>query len=168
MSAGGRWRRPRRHILDYVGDIPKSKALYLQHLKFQWNYYSEIAFQRAQIYPELQKALIEQATGDFAFEKWQRAVKYRYALQPLNARGSLSEAGGRFNAGEIDTARFTAFPALYVAQDKQTAEDELLSRDVKGALFSPEELALARASSITVVSLSGRLEMVWICGEMVF
>jgi hypothetical protein len=52
------------------------------------------------------------------------------------------------------------FPALYLASDKKTALAELLGRDGPANSLTPEELALTKATSITVVSVSGRLESV--------
>ena len=141
-----------------IGDIAKSKARYERLLRFNWKYYSELAFQRAQVYEGLKASLSERA-APFQFPRWQRAVKYRYSLFPLSAKGSLRDPGGRFNIGEIDTARFAAFAALYLASDKATALDELLERrDVPGQSLTAEELALAKSASLTVVSVSGELE----------
>ena len=155
--------RVRRFILDYgrIDDIPKSKALYRQLLKYHWEYYSEVAFQRAQIYDALKSAIRERATSQFRFEKWQRAVKYRYSLEPLGTKGSLIDPGGRFNIGTIDPSRFAVFPALYMGYDKDTVLDELFARDKKGDLLTPEELALSRTASVTIVSVSGILESVF-------
>lgn len=152
----------RRRILDRfrIEDIPKSKGLYLQRLKFEWEFYSEVAFQRAQIIEELKSALAEQADGPFKIQRWQRAVKYEYSLSPLNARGSLKAPGGRFNIGQID-ARFPFFPALYIAKTQETAMDELLSRNAKGELLPPEELALIKKGSITIVSINGEIESIF-------
>jgi len=94
-----------------------------------------------------------------SFSKWQRAVKYKYALDPLGTSGSLVDPGGRFNIGGIDPARYPVFPALYLASDKGTALAELLGRSTTRDL-TPEEVALAKPDSIAAVSASGRLEAV--------
>jgi hypothetical protein len=160
MSRGRRSHNPRRFLLDYgrVEDIPKSKAREQQLLKYYWNYYSEAAFQRAQIYDALKKAARERTVSRYRFGKWQRAVKYRFSLHPLGTQGSLSDPGGRFNIGAIDSQRYSQFPALYIAANKSTALDELFARDKQGRLLEPEELALTRTASITVVSVSGMVE----------
>jgi len=156
-------RRPerRRYLLDFgrLEEIPTSKVLHQQFLKYHWEYYCAVAFQRAQIQDLLWQSLREQASS-FQFPRWQRAVQYQYALDPLSARGSLTDPGGRFNIGGIDPPRYMAFPGLYLASDKDTAIDELLSRGKRKELLSPEELALARSGSIAVVSVSGKLESV--------
>jgi hypothetical protein len=162
MKPGRRNRGGRRYLLDFgrLEDIPKSKVYYQQFLKYHWEYYSEVAFQRAQIYEALKDSLREK-TAPFHVAQWQRAVKYKHTLDPLNTKGSLIDPGGRFNIGAIDPIRFTVFPGLYLASDKDTALDELFARDKQGRLLSPEELALTKMGSLTIVSTSGNLESVF-------
>ncbi len=140
-----------------IVDIRRSKWRYKLFLEYQWEFYSELAYQRSKVYEALKSSLAERA-GAFSFQKWQRAVKYRYSNDPLDTRGSLVDPGGRFNIGRIDPSRFRVFPGLYVAAEKQTALAELLGRGDGAQGLSPEELALTRPASITVVSLSGSLE----------
>ncbi len=86
-------------------------------------------------------------------------MKYRFSLEPLNTKGSLSDPGGRFNIGAIDTARFAVFAGLYLAFDKSTALAELFGRrHAERQALTPEELALTSPNSVTVVSASGELE----------
>ncbi len=101
----------------FVSAIPASRAQHQQLLKFHWDYYSDLAFQRSCIYDSLKNSLLERAM-EFQFSRWQRAVTYRYCLEPLSTKGSLVDPGGRFNIGLIDPSRFPPFPALYVASDK--------------------------------------------------
>lgn len=142
-----------------VADIPKYRELFEQKARFHWDYYSELALLRSRIYEELKSSLLEQAKS-LDIPKWQRAVKYRYCLSPLSTRGSLVDPGGRFNIGAIDTARFPTFQALYLASDKKTALAEILGRDEPSNSLSAEELALTKSTSITVVSVSGKVESV--------
>lgn len=143
-----------------VADIPKSKALYEQLCQFHWEYYSELAYLRNKIYGSLKSSLRERA-GPFEFSRWQRAVKYKYALDPLGTNGSIVNPGGRFNIGAIDGTRYPVFTALYVASDKSTALAELLGRSVTaGNALTPEEVALTKPDSITAVSVSGHLDAV--------
>jgi hypothetical protein len=147
--------------LDFglIADIPKSKEHFQRLAQFHWEFYSELAFLRNKIYDPL-KASLRERTKSFEFSKWQRTVRYRYSLAPLSTKGSLSDPGGRFNIGAIDPPRFPVFPALYLASDKNTALAELLGRDGPANSLTPEELALTKPTSITVVSVSGKLESV--------
>lgn len=142
-----------------IADIARSKALYEQLLHFHWEYFAELAYKRIKIYDSLKASLRDQAKP-FEFSHWQRVVKYKYCLDPLSTNGSLMDPGGRFNIGAVDKARFPLFPALYLASDKRTAMAELLGRSSVGTTLSPEDLALTAPASITVVSVSGKLEAV--------
>jgi hypothetical protein len=143
----------------FIEHIALSKAQYEEVVQFQWEYYSSLAFQRNRIYEPLKSALRGRACP-FDFSKWQRSVKYRHSLDPLSARGSLADPGGRFNIGAIDATRYPQFSALYLASDKGTCLGELLGRGGAGSSLTAEELALTKPDSLTVVSVSGRLESV--------
>ena len=70
---------------------------------------------------------MSEATDDFSFKSWFRAVKWRYSNHPLCTLGSLKDPGGRFNIGNMNPNLIPQFSALYIAQDKETAEKELWS-----------------------------------------
>ncbi len=142
-----------------ISDIVRSKKFYEDLVEFHWRYYSELAFQRKKIREQLNSSLRGAASG-FQFLRWQRVVKYKYSLDPLSAKGSLSDPGGRFNVGAIDPTRYPMFPALYLASDKGTALAEVLGRDKNVGSLTPEELALTKPDSISAVSVSGKLESV--------
>ncbi len=151
-----------REVIDsgLLSDISKNKHFHEHKTRCHWEYYSELEYLRSQIYDEL-KASLRGNAHPFEFSGWQRAVKYKYCLVPLSAKGSLMDPGGRFNIGSIDPARFPVFPCLYLANDKATALGELLGRtEGPPGDLKPEELALTKATSITVVSISGKLESV--------
>ena len=136
-----------------------SRGKYYEQLsRFHWEYFSELAYQRSKIYDFLKASLRERAKP-FELSKWQRVVKYKYALSPLGTNGSLVDPGGRFNIGEIDPVRISVFAALYAASDKGTALAELLGRTTSGDL-TPEEVALTKPDSIAAVSVSGHLDAV--------
>ena len=149
------------HVLDSgrVSDILRSKERFKQLEELQWDYYSELEFQRNQVRDEL-KASLREKTKPFEFQQWQRSVKYRYSLSPLSTAGSLASPGGRFNVGEIDPTRYPVFPALYIAGDKGTSLAEVLGREDGIGALTPEQLALTKPNSITTVSISGKLESV--------
>jgi hypothetical protein len=142
-----------------LADITQSKQIYERQLQFQWEFFSELAYQRNRIYDSLKSSLRNRA-GPFAFSTWQRAVKYKYALAPLSTNGSVMDPGGRFNIGAIDPTRYPVFPALYLGSEKGTALSELLGRDSATTSLTAEESALANPASVAVVSVSGKLEAV--------
>lgn len=145
-----------------VADIHKWAAFKDQFLKYHWDYYKELAYQRSQIADEIKKSLFEAAQKTFAFEKWQRAIKYKYALKPFSVVGSLVDpAGGRFNIGDINPSQFPPFPALYLASDKNTACQELLCQKVDpGQENRALDFALSSPESVANISLSGSLDSV--------
>jgi hypothetical protein len=99
-----------------------------------------------------------------AFENWTRSVTYEHSLQPLSSAGSLTDIGGRFNTGyELDEGTLNPWPALYLAQDLETAYREkfgLASTDRVDGLTG-EELALEGRVSHSNVVLHGRIERVF-------
>lgn len=145
-----------------VGDIHKWTAFKDQLLKYHWDYYNELAYQRSQIADEIKQSLLEAAQKTFSFEKWQRAVKYKYSLEPFSVMGSLTDtAGGRFNVGDIYPSQFPSFPALYIASDKNTAYQELLCQKIDpGQEDNAFNFALTSPASTTNFSLSGSLNSI--------
>lgn len=163
-SYGSPLRKPPtiKYLLEQgsLEDIERAKKITAQILKYQWEYYSELAHQRNQVHDELKKVLI-QSSENFRFEKWQRAVKWKYGLHPLSTAGSLTFIGGRFNAGIDINSAIPSFPALYLAADKDTALQETLGQiEAKGSRLSARELALTNPQSEVIVSVSGELEKV--------
>jgi hypothetical protein len=167
--------KPRRHrhkpsrqppadfLLDKfsVQDIKKAGNFRDKILMFHWDFYSSLAYQRSKLADDLRDTLLEATERCFLFLKWQRSVKYKYALEPLLVRGSLVDPGGRFNIGDIEPIQFRPFPALYIAADKKTSFQELLSQDIgSGNKKDALDFALARQDSIATVSLSGSLDSV--------
>ncbi|MGH9516316.1 MAG: hypothetical protein ACRD3P_11640 [Terriglobales bacterium] len=94
-----------------VSGIVKPKKLYEELVEFHWRYYSELAFQRKDIREQL-NASLRNAAKMFQFSRWQRIVRYKYSLNPLSAKGSLVDPGGRFNIGAIDSTRYPNVPSL--------------------------------------------------------
>jgi hypothetical protein len=162
----GRRRKPPDRVtflLDKFSaqDIDRWNRFRDEILRFHWDYYNSLAYQRSQISEDLAKALLEAAEGPFQFSKWQRIVTYRHADEPLSLLGSLVDPGGRFNIGDINPVQFPPFPALYAAVDKPTALQEVLCQDVAGGKEARAlDSALIRPDSIAVVSVSGQLESV--------
>lgn len=113
---------------------------------------------------ELLEALRFKSAPRLNLEGWVRIVDYRYCLTPLSAAGSLRAIGGRFNVGQdLGTAIGMApWPALYVAQDLETAYREKyqirFSHHASG--LTPEELALQDPNSFLVAYLQGEIRSV--------
>jgi len=144
-----------------VGDIRKWISLQDEILRMHWDFYSHLAYKRSKVLDRLKAVLLEAAERDYRFERYQRVVMYGHSLEPLAVGGSLIDPGGRFNIGDINPRDFPFFPALYLAEDRETAMQEALcvskgEEDPKSDL----DFALAKRESIVVVSVSGRLESV--------
>lgn len=93
-------------------------------LRYHWNLYNDLVYQRHKIADQLCKALWEAATGSYEFNGWQRQVRYKYSLTPLSPKGSLLEPGGRFNIPNVNPNQIPPFPALYIAEDRETVLQE--------------------------------------------
>ncbi len=142
-----------------VDDIRAWAAFQDKILRFHWDYYSNLAFQRSKVVDQIKSTLLEAAEGPFVFSTWQRVVRHKYSLEPLSVEGSLVDPGGRFNIGEINPTQFPPFPALYIASDKKTALQEMLCQKIKtGQEQQALEFALASPTSIASVSLSGSID----------
>lgn len=144
-----------------INDIKKWKKTKDEFLKYQWDLYYDLAYQRSNINTELKKSLLNAAIKNFQFKNWQRAVKYKYALEPLSMEGSIADPGGRFNIGDIKPAYFHIFKALYIAENKNTATQELLCQSIKKQnRLNYLDFALTKPDSVVYVSVSGKLSSV--------
>jgi hypothetical protein len=113
---------------------------------------------------DLIAALQSQPAVEQSLVRWVRNVTYRYSMEPLSAAGSLHGYGGRFNPGaDLDPDTLSPFPALYLAQDAETAFREKFQLPSTGRVdgLRPEELALAAAGSFSTVVVNGRLRNVF-------
>lgn len=102
----------------------------------------------------------------FAIDGWVRLIDYQFGNEPLSCAGSLCspEGGGRFNAGiELDPGTLSPWPALYIAQNYETAHREKFQMESKGLVdgLTPAELALNPGVNFTALSLQGRLHRVF-------
>ncbi|MDE2141925.1 MAG: RES family NAD+ phosphorylase [Elusimicrobia bacterium] len=154
--------QPSFFILDQFSleDIKRWTALRDKILSYHWEYYSSLAYQRSRITDDIRAALVEATEGPIPFTGWQRIVRYQYTNAPLSVAGSLADIGGRFNIGNIDAERFTPFPALYIASDRETAMQEALGQGLAEDRLSGLEFALTKTESITAVSVNGILDSV--------
>lgn len=120
--------------------------------------------ERRRLRPELIAALQEILPTTVELPRWARIVPYQYSLEPLSCAGSLQNIGGRFNAGaELDPNTLNPWPALYLAEDFETAfrEKFQLPRDDLVDGLSPQELALEHGVSHATVFVQGRLSRVF-------
>jgi len=123
--------------------------------------YFDLERQRVAHYEELCDSLRDAGSIEVDVDSWTRITDYRWSLTPLSSAGSLKGIGGRFNIGQdLDRARAQFFPALYVAENLDTAFCEFFGgppSSKQGAL-TLQEFALRRATSFTTFALQGRIE----------
>lgn len=144
-----------------LSQLREAKAKMSEHLAYHFEHFQDLQYQRSLVMEKIKEVLNSAATKDFEFESYQRAVRWKYSQHPLCALGSLADPGGRFNVGNIDAYKFSTFSALYMAKDKNTAMQESLCQSNKSSNgFSNSELALSKSDSITIVSVSGKVERV--------
>src|SRR5437660_4804382 len=81
-------------VLDYglIADIPKSKELFEQKAQFHWDFYSELAYLRNQIYDALKTSLREVAAP---FEFFSVATRSKVQVQPCAAKHQGKSRGPR-------------------------------------------------------------------------
>jgi len=162
-TPSGESRRKESFLLDQftLHDIRKYVSLRDDILRMHRDFFNHLAFKRSRIMDSLKRALLEATEQDYCFEKYQRVVKYSIAHDPLSVAGSLIDPGGRFNIGDIERSTFPIFPAVYLAEDKETALQEALcvTKD-KSNQQSDLDFALTNPASIAVVSVRGKLESV--------
>jgi len=99
-----------------------------------------------------------------SFSRWTRVVTYQYSIEPLSAAGSLHAYGGRFNPGtDLDPGTLNPWPALYVAEDTETAlrEKFQMAASEKVGGLTPNELALTGLTSYASVAVGGKLHRVF-------
>ncbi|MDE0119137.1 MAG: RES domain-containing protein [Bdellovibrionales bacterium] len=142
-------------------EIRNNRRIYKKHYDYYWGEYSELAKQRLDHWEEIKKSLLSEAIDDYRLKKRFRAVKWRYSNHPLCTVGSLKDpVGGRFNIGNMNPDLVPRFSALYIAQDKETAEQELLLPKGHPKL-SPFDFSLTDSSSISIVAVQGILDTVF-------
>ena len=109
-------------------------------------------------YADLCDALRQSAPASIVVDRWTRIVDYKYSLQPLSAAGSLVR-GGRFNIGnDLDPGKYPVFPALYLAEDHDTAYAERFGQRPSGSGgLEGHEYALRTPGSFTSVNVNGQL-----------
>ncbi len=152
------------HLLEEgtVESLTKAKQLSQDNLKYQWDFYSELAFQRSIIQDKLLSAIAQSCLTDFKFNSWQRVISWKYSNHPLCTLGSIKQYGGRFNIGEDISQANTlkTFQAFYLAEDQGTAQIEAFGSQVPNEKLTVEDVALTNKSSYSCISISGSLDKV--------
>jgi len=145
-----------------IQSLVEGKRLNQEHIKYQWDFYSELAYQRSQIQDQLILSIQESCIPNFKIDSWQRVTKWKYSNHPLSTVGSLVSFGGRFNIGEDISSSDTlkTFQALYIAEDQGTAQLEALGQDSSGSALTIEEISLSNKNSFACTSMSGCLDRV--------
>lgn len=92
-------------------------------------------------------------------KSWYRIVDYKYSNQPLSCVGSLKKSG-RFNIGEdLDPHKFPAFPALYLAENHQTAFLETFGVPLKNPAAGLTGYELALRDQVSFAALRFDFEL---------
>lgn len=139
----------------------KIAAQRMEALQRSLHFGLEIQRQRSE--GPLLEAMRSCSSSNFAASGYSRIVDYQYSLDPLSTAGSKKAEGGRFNVGAgLSPGVFTAFPALYCAEDYPTAFLEKFgsSESVHPNGLSGADLALRTPVSFTQVRLNVHLETV--------
>lgn len=118
---------------------------------------------------DLLDAARRSAIQDFQFDGWSRIVDYQFSLTPLSTLGSVRGIGGRFNIGQqISPGTITSFPALYVAEDYETAFREKfgMPKDDNRSGLKAHEFALRTEASFTQVRVRGAIDFLLDVGDV--
>ena len=98
--------------------LAQCKEFYFDEYNFYFN-------EREKIKEKITFALNAKTTH-YSVKNWFRLTNTKYASHPLHCKGSIENvSGGRFNIGSINPNRFPVFPALYLANGKETCIKEV-------------------------------------------
>lgn len=155
-------RRNESYLLDRFSEKDlrqwKRQAELLREYRVKEYYYLESL--RAVHKEKITIALTSAQLSRLDVKGWIRIVDYKYSLEPLSAIGSLY-VSGRFNVGrDVDPDVFPAFPALYVAEDYDTAYAEKFTagqQNLGSEGLAGHELALRKPASFSSVAVKGVL-----------
>ncbi len=153
-------RKKEAYFLDRLSeeDIRAGKKRRDEILSYEWRWYAALAGQRSKVLDDIRIALGLAARKGFESRGWQRVVKAKWMLDPLSMEGSVRGIGGRFNLGRrISSAKFPAFPALYIAERKDTALQEVLGQAAGAAGLTSWEMAMTSPESVLIAAFNCRL-----------
>ena len=146
-----------------IPDIRRYKQRHEAILDYYYEYYSYFQNERAKRIEDIKEAILSN-TGSFEFSAWHRILDLQFMENPLSARGSvLNDPGGRFNIGNIDQLKFPSFPALYLAENYETAyreKNQILPDEKFDEGLSSDDLSLTDQNSTVDLLLRGHLKSV--------
>ncbi len=151
------------YILDSFShrDIKRWKKQYKEIEEYCWDHYSYFAHKRSLIYQNLKDSL-QSNCKSFDFVNWCRVVDYRFADQPLSAKGSMiADPGGRFNIGDIDQSKFPRFPGLYLAENTLTALKEKCGVSPQSDFDGLTGQQLNLINNVCIVEVKGSLQNIF-------
>lgn len=114
---------------------------------------------RLRYWPELIEAAQIVDSCRIELSDWFRVVTLKYCNDPLSPKGSLIQAG-RFNLGtNLDCTSHSAWPALYIGEDYDTAfrEKYQIGRDDNINGLTAEDLSLSKIGSHASFKIKGEL-----------
>jgi hypothetical protein len=132
--------------------------------EFEDTLYHALEPERKRLRSELVESLSRQKPIPVKENNWVRIVPYKYGDAPLSSAGSLNGIGGRFNAGvELDANTMQAWPALYLAENYETAfrEKFQLAKGEQVDGLSATELALDAGASHSCIQVNIDLSKVF-------
>lgn len=146
-----------------IPDIRRYKQRHEAILDYYYEYYSYFQNERAKRIEDIKGAILSN-TCSFEFSSWHRILDLQFMENPLSARGSvLNDPGGRFNIGNIDQLKFPSFPALYLAENYETAyreKNQILPNETFDEGLSSDDLSLTDRNSTVDLLLKGCLKSV--------
>jgi len=148
-----------KYVLEQFTDVDLRRWQKTDRSLSEYNirFFYHLEGQRASKRHDLLEALQTVKPVECNIDQWFRMVSYKYSLNPLSSRGSLSLHGGRFNYGvDLDCASLTHFNALYIASSQETAYIERLGPKRKGKL-SRFDMALQKEESFSTFILEGHV-----------
>lgn len=146
----------------HIRDVRRYKQRHEAILDYYYEHYTYFQNERAKRFKGIKDALLE-VSEPFDFHSWHRIFDLKFVKNPLSSRGSLlNDPGGRFNIGDIDELKFSKFPALYIAENYETAyreRNQILPEQSKIGLTA-DELSLTNRSSTVDLLLEGQIKSV--------
>lgn len=110
--------------LTNVSNIRRFKQRQEAILDYYYEHFSYFQGERAKRFDRIKDSLLKHSSR-YKFKNWHRQIDLRFVCSALSSKGSLlNDPGGRFNIGNINDIKFSKFPALYIAEDYQTAYKE--------------------------------------------